>query len=369
MIIYGIIFGLMTLAAIFFTMLKYYQLWKRLEFPGFLYWIIQAVLFTMLILCCGGIPLINNEIIKSIMLRISAIYLVMLVYSTFLMLLRQIVCLIGNHFSFKSRFFLFVKSTKRGAGSIFVITFLLGAASLFQMQYMTYTDYEVTTKQQQGGTLKIAAISDAHIGTAVLRSDLPELVEKVNKVKPDVIFLVGDMFDNSTTESLRQASVSALSKLQAPYGVYYVEGNHEVYLHDDTTNYFRKAGIQVLLDQVAKLPNGIQIAGRRDLSDRKHLPLDQVLSGVDNNKPIILLSHQPLQFYDAARQNVDLVLSGHTHGGQLWGNIGTYLTNDMNYGIKKFSDMTAITSSGIGGWGVPAKLGWKSEIVVIDYKY
>lgn len=366
MIIVGILFSVIIFAGIIYTLIKYFQFWKRFRLPKALYWIVQTLFMGMLILCISRITVIESEIAKSILLRISAIYFVVLVYSTVLILIRQLICILGQRMAMKNRVYKFIRSTKRGVGSILIFTFVLGIVSLFNMQYMTYTEYDLgASEKEQDVPLKIAAIADAHIGTAVLRSDLQELVTKINETKPDVIFLVGDMFDHSTSDSLKMAAVKAFSEFESTYGVYYVEGNHENYLKEDTTKYFREAGIQVLLDQVTTLSNGVQIAGRRDFADSEQLPLETVLTGVDPSKPLILLSHQPQEYKKASELGVDLVISGHTHGGQLWGNFGTYLANDMNYGMKKYDDMTAITTSGIGGWGVPAKLGFPSEVVVI----
>lgn len=370
MFIVGAVIGVLVLAGIGYTLIKYFQWWKRLGLPRFVYWILQTLLLGMLILCVSRINSIPSEFVRSIFLRVSAIYMVMLVYSTAMILLRQIVCLAGQKFRWKSKVYRVIHSTKKGIGGILIIAFLLGVVSLFNMQYMTKTEYQVNTGklQQMEKPLTIAAITDAHIGTAVLRSDLKELVQKVNETKPDLIFLVGDMFDHSSSESLRQAAVKAFSGFVSTYGTYYVEGNHEVYLREDTAKYFREAGIHVLADQITTLPNGVQIVGRQDFADKDQLPLETLMEGIDQERPVILLSHQPLEFEKAAGLGTDLVISGHTHGGQLIGNIGTYLTNDMNYGLKKFGNMTAITSSGIGGWGVPAKLGFPSEIVVIEYQ-
>ncbi len=362
----GMLFVLVLMAGVIYCFIKYFQFWKRFEFPAFLYWIVQAVLFGLLIYCAGGIPGVKNEVVRSILLRISAIYLVILMYSVALVLLRQLFCILGEKMEMKNRVYQFFHSTKKGIGSILIFTLTLGIISLINEQYTVHTQYEVSGIVEENQKLRIAVVADAHIGTGVLRSSLEKMGDRINAAEPDLVFLVGDFFDNSSIEPLRQAMVKELAEIKSRYGVYYVEGNHEVYLNEDTARYFREAGVQVLSDQVTTLPNGVQIAGRRDFSNKEQLPLEKVLEGTDPDQPMILLSHQPQELALADQLGVDLVFCGHTHGGQLWGNIGTYLMNDMNYGEKKFGNMTAITTSGIGVWGVPAKLGFPSEIVVVD---
>nr|MBP3599411.1 metallophosphoesterase [Eubacterium sp.] len=357
--------GLVGMAAEIYAMVKFYQLWKRFGLVKFLYWVLQFALNCILGVCLCRVTLFENEIVKSSLLRVSALYFVFMLYSTVLILLRQLVCVIGKRYQWKNRCYKFIRSTKRGVGSILVFSFVISVVALFWAQYRSETTYVL---DGFGESMKMTVVSDAHIGTAVLRSDLPEIVEEIQATKPDIIFILGDMFDHNTSEALRQATVKAFSKLSAPYGVFYVEGNHEAKFEEDTAGYFRKAGIQVLLDQVTTLPNGVQIAGRRDFSDEEQLSLETVLSGTDKERPLILLSHQPQEYKEAEKLGVDLVVSGHTHGGQFFGNVLTYLGNDMNYGMKKLGNMTAITSSGVGAMGVPAKLGVPNEVVVVEVK-
>lgn len=357
--------GIVGVAGVIYTSIKFYQLWKRFGFARFLYWILHIICLSILFVCGGKLTWIENEVIKTSFLRIAALYFVFMLYASGLILLRQFICVLGQRYQWKCRCYRFVRSTKRGVGSIAVFCFLIAAAALIFAQYRITTAY---TSVELGQSMKMTMICDAHVGTAVLRSDLPEIVENIQNTEPDVIFLLGDIFDHNTSESLRRATLRAFSELSAPYGVFYVEGNHEAKLEEEIADDFRAAGIQVLYDQVTVLPNGVRIAGRRDFADDEQLPLETVLAGIDRRDPVILLSHQPRELKKAEKLGVDLVLSGHTHGGQFWGNVLTYLGNDMVYGKKKFGTMTAITSSGIGAGGVPAKLGAPCEMVVVEGK-
>ncbi len=185
------------------------------------------------------------------------------------------------------------------------------------------------------------------------------------------MFLVGDFFDHSTTESLKQHTVKELARLESTYGTFFVKGNHERYLEGEGNpeDYFRDAGIRVLLDEAVQIADGITIIGRRDFSEDP-VPLEQIMQNVDRSKPVILLQHQPREFDEVSEAGVDLVISGHTHGGQFpLGSIGTGFVNDMNYGSMKRGSFHAITTSGIGGWGVPVKLIYPSEIVTVTVNF
>ena len=379
-IIVAILILILFLVITGFVFLKYFQLWKRMEWNSVSYWIIHILLFINFICGTMGYFGFGTELIRNVFLRLAGIYMVVYVYSAVFLAVRQLIIVIGNKFELKNKFFRAVKSTKKGIAAIFFVSLLLGIVGVIEMRWYVYTNYNVniekslkvdeSEKSLNKKSFRIALISDAHIGTGVLRSDLQRVADKINEANPDIVVFDGDFFDQSTTVSQMEKMTSVFKNIKAPYGKYYVEGNHEVYLNEDRTKYFKDAGMVVLEDKTTKLANGIQIVGRLDFADsRMQTDAKELLKDVDKNLPIIVLSHQPHQFKELSAEGVDLVMSGHTHGGQMFGNFLTYLVNDMNYGIKSYGKMSAITSSGIGGWGLPVKVGFPSEVVVIDMNF
>ncbi|MCR5798026.1 MAG: metallophosphoesterase [Eubacterium sp.] len=374
------IFFIILLVLTAFVFIKYFQLWRRLGWNKVIYWVIHGVFFVNFIGGVAGYFGYDNDFIKNILLRIAGIYMVVFTYSLIFLGIRQLIIAIGTRIEADNKIYKFIKSTRKGITCILVFTIICGVLSVINMRWYQVTEYKVsinkhldvddTGKSENKDSMRIAMISDVHMGSGVLGSDITRVVDKINETKPDIVVLDGDFVDQSTTESQIELMIQALKKINAPYGVFYVEGNHEVYLSKDVTHYFRNAGITVLMDQITTLANGVQIVGRKDFSDISiENDVAKLFEGVDKTKPVVVLSHQPHQFLEVSKAGGDLVMSGHTHGGQLFGNFLTYLANDMNYGMKKYGDTYAITSSGIGGWGVPVKLGVPSEVVVIDMKF
>lgn len=363
------LFGLALLFSIGYTFFRYRELWRCTKWPIGVYWVLQiALLANYFILGFGG-NIYRNETVATVMSVVAGLYFMYILYSGFMCLAMDLVTKVIAKKK-KNKVLNFLRKPTGGLLAIICITLLFGVAGIFGMKCSHFVNYEISVdKQTELTQLKLAVISDAHMGTGVTRSGITDIVNKINEQKVDAVLLVGDFFDNGTTESLKVHTVKELDRLQSKYGSFYVEGNHEVYLREDQSKYFKDANIRVLMDEVATIADGISIVGRKDLSDNP-ISTAEIMRQVDTKKPVILMEHQPRQLKDAADAGVDLEVSGHTHGGQFpFGSIGTSLANDMNYGIKQIGNYRAITTSGIGGWGVPIKLFYPSEIVLISINF
>ena len=225
-------------------------------------------------------------------------------------------------------------------------------------------------KPSQFSQLKCAVISDTHIGVGTNADKLDELTEKINELEPDVILLVGDIVDESTCDKDVEKMISAFKNLKSRYGAFYVSGNHEGIADFNYKKYISQAGITVLDDEKVQIGD-VAIIGRKDAySNRKEL--DELISDTDTDrsKPVIVLNHEPLQLKKMSEQGADITLCGHTHGEQFpFTEVLFGLANDMMYGEKTYGNMTAITTSGAGGWGIHFKLPAKSEIINLTVKF
>src|SRR5690606_31064942 len=127
------------------------------------------------------------------------------------------------------------------------------------------------------------------------------------------------------------------------------------------------SGIRVLYDEAITVDGRFTLVGRRDYSDAGRLPLEEVMRGADRRKPIILLDHQPYELDVAERAGVDLMLSGHTHRGQVFpGSLITDRIYENDYGLLRRGTFHSIVTQGYGFWGPPIRLGTRSEIVLIE---
>jgi hypothetical protein len=222
----------------------------------------------------------------------------------------------------------------------------------------------------------ILHLSDLHLDLVHGREWLEGVVERANGLDADLIAITGDLAEGSVAQFGQDAD--PIRRLAAPHGVYFVTGNHE-YFHDlaGWLAYLEAAGVKVLRNERVPVGTGecsFDLAGVDDHDGARiavgHGPdLTQALAGRDPTRAVVLLAHQPRIIREAARQNVGLVLSGHTHGGQIWPfSYLVYLQQPYVKGLKKEGGTRLYLSSGTGFWGPPMRLGTTAEMALITLR-
>lgn len=271
------------------------------------------------------------------------------------------------------RYFKFIY--QRGIIAI-VASLILSFYGIYNAKNTIITTYDINiNKQFEDKTLLV--IADVHLGTIVKESDLIKIRDYANDIDPDGVVLLGDIYDESTTQEQFDYSLQVFKTLITQCPVYYVEGNHEIGFQGGSplkefaiVDNLKKIGVTVLLDEVVKLDE-LYIIGRKDYVVKKRTSLDVLTSNLDNTKPLILLDHQPHDYDYNEQLGIDLQLSGHSHGGQIFPLNYLYeliKVNDLNYGIKTINDFHAIVTSGMGGWGFAMRTAKHSELVVVNIK-
>ena len=220
---------------------------------------------------------------------------------------------------------------------------------------------------------KIVQISDLHLGQMMTKKILEQIVDQVNRLKPDLIAITGDLADGSTAKLLSEAN--PLKNLKAEKGIYFVTGNHEYYSGvENWTLAIDQMGIKVLNNKNIKIrreDDYFYLAGVTDHEGknfgREHASdFKKALSGLENGKKKILLAHQPIAVQKASEYGTDLVLAGHTHGGQIWPfNYFVYLQQPYLKGFYDYNGTKLYVNQGTGCWGPPVRLGSKNEITQI----
>lgn len=216
--------------------------------------------------------------------------------------------------------------------------------------------------------LRIVAISDIHLGYGTGVKRLQNYVNLINAQKPDVLLITGDLIDNSIKPILNDNFDEVLSTIKAPLGIYMVPGNHEYISNiDKVSEYLKRTPIVLLRDSIVTLPNGIQIIGRDDRSNHRRKPLEDLITQTDTNQPTIVLDHQPYKLAKADSLNVDMLLCGHTHHGQVFPfNLITNRLYEQSHGYRKWNHSHIWVSSGLSLWGPPFRIGTHSDFAVID---
>ncbi|MFE6553074.1 metallophosphoesterase [Streptomyces sp. NPDC057746] len=214
---------------------------------------------------------------------------------------------------------------------------------------------------------RIAVVSDIHLGPVLGRGFAQRVVDTINSTQPDLIAVVGDLVDGSVKDL--GPAAAPLSRLRARHGSYFVTGNHEYFSGaDQWVEEVRRLGLHPLENARTELP-AFDLAGVNDLageSEGEGPDFGKALGERDTSRAVVLLAHQPLQIHEAVRHHVDLQLSGHTHGGQLWpGNLVAAAANPTVAGLDRYGDTQLYVSRGAGAWGPPTRVGAPSDITIV----
>lgn len=240
-------------------------------------------------------------------------------------------------------------------------------------QYDIFIDKPAVDLQE----LNVVLVTDIHLGKVVRNSRLESLVESVNARRPDLILLAGDIIDEDIGQFVDQHMADTLRGLHSRYGVFAVPGNHEyIGRHPDAAlDLLRSGGITVLRDSVFTVGDKLILAGRDDWDRRRFTgvprkALREFLPEPDATRPLLLLDHQPRDLAEASSGGVDLMLSGHTHRGQLFPNQWiTARLYETDWGHSRKGAMHVIVSAGYGTWGPPVRTSADAEIVDIRISF
>ncbi len=239
---------------------------------------------------------------------------------------------------------------------------------VWQKEYNLETDKDVS--------LKIALIADSHLGTSFDGAGFAEHLKTIEAQEPDLLIIAGDMVDDSSKKEDLITACKALNNLNLKYGVWFSYGNHDRgyynnrdFSEEDLEKALSDNGINILEDEYRLVDNSFYIVGRKDSSMRDRQDISTLLEGADTSKYMIVIDHQPNDYENEAASPADLVLSGHTHGGQLFPvtYVGEWLgINDKTYGHENRNGTDFIVTSGISDWEIKFKTGTKSEYVIIN---
>jgi len=257
------------------------------------------------------------------------------------------------------------------------ITVLLVAAGFINTLLPVTRKYHIHIDKPAGmKELKIAAVSDIHLGSIIRKRSMRVLSEKLKAISPHMVLFLGDTVDGEINPVLRNDLLDSLVLPDTAKYVYAITGNHEyIGNHSKTIPYIKSKGIRVLIDEVIHLEEGIQLAGRKDRDSMRYTGkhrknLDVLLKGVDQSKLVIVLDHQPPLIKENNLYGFDIMLSGHTHNGQMWPlNYLIARVYKLIYGHMIINDRHYIVSSGYGSWGPRVRLGSRSEILDITITF
>lgn len=252
------------------------------------------------------------------------------------------------------------------------------------------TSYDVTIDKECNGfsSLNIILVADLHLGYNIGEWHMKKMVEKINRLNPDIVCIAGDIFDNEY-EAIQSPNETAdtLAQIRSRFGVYACYGNHDIdekilagftfhkkgkKMSDPRMDEFlKRAGITLLKDETVLIDDKFYLTGRADYERpgrgiTTRMSPEEITADMDLSKPVIVIDHEPREMDELSSAGVDLDLCGHTHDGQMFpGNLTINLLWDNPYGSKSYGDMQQIVTSGVGVFGPYMRVGTKSEIVQI----
>lgn len=257
--------------------------------------------------------------------------------------------------------------------AVFFTTMVIGHRNVRYPRIM-YQKYTVKRLVPEGAQpekrMRLVFFSDLHIGEAMTPDYIARAVKLIQDQQPDLILCGGDFIDHRAVYAYDPRVMASLRSLHAPLGVYYVLGNHE-YRDDLEANirWVSEVGGTLLRDSIAFPGNGpLTLIGRDDWVNGNRKPFEVIANEADPLRgPVILMEHTPASIDSIGDSPVDLILCGHTHGGQIWpGQLMVWWRYGMVSGTRPVGEREVCISSGIGSAGATYRVGTRSEIRVYD---
>src|SRR5664280_1091366 len=319
----------------------------------------------------------HSSVITDILNIVGGFWLAFMLYGFLFFLLSDIILLIlripgiisgDNIFLFRKWSFIIISS----ASSLLIIAGFINAL------VPVTREYNITINKPAGSvkTLRIAAVSDIHLGSIIRKRSLKKMSGMIKDMKPDLVLLLGDIVDGEIGPVLRGDLLQYFTWPKCVDGLYAITGNHEfIGGASRTIPYIESKGIRILKDEMVTLPGGIQLIGRLDRDSyrfyrKERLSLGELMNQADTTRPVILLDHQPFHLDETAKYGIDLQLSGHTHNGQMWPlNHVTAMIYELSTGYIKKKNTNFIVSSGYGLWGPRVRSGSRSEVLLINLTF
>jgi hypothetical protein len=257
--------------------------------------------------------------------------------------------------------------------AVFFTTMVIGHRNV-RYPRVIYQKYTVKRLVPEGARpekrMRLVFFSDLHIGEAMTPDYIARAVKLIQDQQPDLILCGGDFIDHRAVYAYDPRVMASLRSLHAPMGVYYVLGNHE-YRDDLEANirWVSEVGGTLLRDSIAFPGNGpLTLIGRDDWVNGNRKPFEVIANEADPLRgPVVLMEHTPASIDSIGDSPVDLILCGHTHGGQIWpGQLMVWWRYGMVSGTRPVGEREVCISSGIGSAGATYRVGTRSEIRVYD---
>lgn len=319
------------------------------------------------ILCVISIIIFYGSLVVGMMNKYVSVVLVFILYTILLFLVVMLFYKLLMKYKWFYKYYLLIPV---------ILSFLFTCYGVYNMYNIDGKSYNISTNNKLNNEYKGILISDLHYGLGVKGKGLFNVVNEINKLNPDFVFLVGDIVDENTTLDEMKECFKILSNFKTNYGIFYSYGNHDENIYSNSKNYNKNIlrdnillnGINILEDSSYRINDELTIIGR---SNGYKKSIEELVNDTNNDDYKILLAHIPIDYKSAKDNNIDLMLSGHTHAGQVFPVKifeETFNTSEMIYGYESDGNFQKVVTSGIAGWGMPVRTDYHSEYVILNIK-
>ena len=366
-----------TLLAVFAIMAAYAiwqspRNWRDTPLKKLVFYGVHALgfscLFGLLFLVCK----LESGPLRSAIIYIETAYFAILSYSVIFMFFYQAAYYVTRHLHWPKLRDIVGNRSLYTCGIFFFVGLYL-VCGIFNANGLNAVYYQLSVPSQQASEngMRVALVSDLHIGGGADSAQIDHVVSMLNNNDVDLVALAGDITDSSSSLADIEQLCSALKGVKSRYGIYYVDGNHEVDSDHAFVPHLQEAGVVCLDNEALTLPNNAVLLAVSNESEGK-LDLEQLAddAGARPGAPRILMQHRPVHFAESAG-HFDVSLSGHTHGWQApWLALLNPFIVDVAYGVRDVGQgSTAVVCSGASKWGFHATWPSLNEVAFVDFTF
>lgn len=344
-----ILFAFIAIILYAYSILRYYDVWKRIKIPVLIYGLIHGLSLIagvfLLLPWAGRVP----DVLLFIGNAYIAVYSAIMLVTPVLCFFRGIFRFLGKRFHWRGKMYRFINHPMKLILCFLLVSAMVGSYGFIHERSLQVTQYQIKTdKDILKDSMSIVFLTDLRVGNRMTQPELSELIAKINEERPDLVLLGGNIIGRGVSEQTTQKILDQLQMLAAGEGVYLIEGPEDAKRLTESANEIERRGIRFLRDECIVLTNGVQLVGCRDTGSEERRSLSYTLSLTDPQKPTILLSYDRIEDAILKEEKIDVVLSSGT---------GT------QYGWQKEDTINFLRTSGVRTAGLFGRYIVPSEFV------
>lgn len=361
-----LILSLMAMSAL--TIMQTPREWFKHRIPRLLLILYHTVGVISILLILFAVYRMEDGFFRELIVWTQTFYVTVTIFALILSAVRYFGFELARHFKHRKILRILGNHTVFFAAAILISAAYM-IPSIYNATNLRTVTYDIpVNKSCNAEELSVAMVADFHVGAGARHSEMDQMADLIADAKPDAVLIGGDVCDSASSVHDLEYMEETLKKIECPYGVFYVEGNHEEEARFDPTPYLLRAGVTILKDEGIRLENGVNIIGRKNALDTS---VEQIMTncGLDEKDPTIVLQHRAkgLSRLDGV---ADVVTCGHTHGYS-FPFIGVLMpyVRDISYGHQMYGEANVIVSAGVAEWGYRTKWPSQSDVTVINMSF